>query len=1074
MNQGGLPGLMESDTTLPSDDGATFEGTYDPDLASGIVQKPADFPSRTYYKENVCFDVYGANCQYNYELFFHAPLYIAMRLSRNGLFAEAMKWFHYIFNPLSDAEPAAGEPPTARYWNVAPFKTTPATDLQDWFRTLVPNADPTRENAIIGEWRDHPFDPHLVASNRPLAYMKYVVIQYVKNLVAWGDSLFRRDTMETVNEALQLYVLANHVLGERPQLVPRRGTIKAESYESLKTRWDDFSNALIALENIFPYSSSTTVSVPSTGTSLLGLGPALYFCIPPNEELVEVWDTVADRLFKIRHCRNIDGVERRLGLFAPPISPAALIQAASQGLSLGNILADLSSPPPIYRFTMLIQKANEFSADVRALGTALLTTLEKKDVEELARLRASHERQMLELMTAIRERAVLEARANKRNFEKAREAAAFRLQHYVALLGNDAVTVPAAPTISATLTVDSELPPDTTIRSIEPDVDVSLVDAGERGVKLIPKEKEELDKSIAAKWTMLGAGVAATLGGIFSLFPQLKGDYTPIGVGGGAWFGGQNLGAAAQALATAARTAADFVANEAAQAATMAEYIRREQDWAFQANTAAREIVQVDKQITAADIRIQVAEKELDNHRQAIANAESIELFLRSKFTNEELYQVMKERTLAVYKQSYNLAYDMAKKVEKACRFELGTEADSIIQYGYWDNAYEGLGAGDGLQLALRQLESSYLEENRRELELTKSVSLARLNPLALVRLRETGTCNVLVPEELFDLDFRGHYFRRIKSVRLSIPCVAGPYTGVSCSLRLLNNSVRINTTLNGNGTYEHENDEGVWIDDDRFRTSVVSVTAIATSLAQNDAGMFEFNFRDERYLPFERAGAISEWQIELSTDKELRTFDYSTIADVILHLNYTAREGGGVFKEAAATQLKAFLMNTAGVARQPLAQLFSMRHEFPTEWYKFLHPAAAGADQILAFTIGKARLPFLVGRRDVVVAQIDLLAKSNAGTDYHAVLSYVNDNNQTVTSTQVTVEQNNALGGLNRVGLLTNSAGMSLDQLDIDKAMTLKLKRAAINNYRSLVMNPQPELEDVFVVFHYRLGLPV
>lgn len=47
--------------------------------------------------------------------------------------------------------------------------------------------------------------------------------------------------------------------------------------------------------------------------------------------------------------------------------------------------------------------------------------------------------------------------------------------------------------------------------------------------------------------------------------------------------------------------------------------------------------------------------------------------------------------------------------------------------------------------------------------------------------------------------------------------------------------------------------------------------SAASASSAQSDSDTFEFNFRDERYLPFELAGAISEWQIELSTDKELR-----------------------------------------------------------------------------------------------------------------------------------------------------------------------------------------------------------
>ena len=83
--------------------------------------------------------------------------------------------------------------------------------------------------------------------------------------------------------------------------------------------------------------------------------------------------------------------------------------------------------------------------------------------------------------------------------------------------------------------------------------------------------------------------------------------------------------------------------------------------------------------------------------------------------------------------------------------------------------------AGEKLQYDLRRLETAYIEQNRREFELTKHVSLALLDPLALVRLRETGRCFFHLPEEIFDLDFPGHYFRRIKSVSLTLPCVVGP-----------------------------------------------------------------------------------------------------------------------------------------------------------------------------------------------------------------------------------------------------------------------------------------------------------
>ena len=1071
LNQGGIPALMGSDTedtdddeAIASDGGRTFEDAYGPNFSYGHVKRHQDFETppdpRTAYKENVCFDVYGANSLYNWELFFHAPLYIATRLSKNGKFEEAIQWFHYIFDPTTDEDPVPGELETSRYWQVLPFKKEEKAKLEDWFRQ---NLSPEFKDRI-DEWRDNPFDSHRIASNRPLAYMKHVVIKYVENLIAWGDSLFRQFTRESVNEALQIYVIANHILGPRPDFVPKRGEIKAESYVSLEDKWDDFSNALVELENIFPYSSEVSVDSTPTGPNILGIGPALYFCLPANEKLIEKWDTVADRLFKIRHCQDIDGVERKLALFAPPISPEALIQALSKGLSLGSILSDLSSPPPIYRFTYLLQKANEFCSDVKSLGAAILSAMEKRDAEELSRLRALHETCMLELITAIKERQVLDALAHKDSLLKARETAEFRLQHYKDLLG-ESVTVPAFPTIEDELTAESQLPADTNIEKIETDIDESLVESDERGVKLIPKEKEDLAKSEMAKFLSLSAGAAEALAGILYLFPELSAELTPLGVGAGAWYGGQNLGAATSVLAKAFSTSANFFSQEAALAAKTASYIRREQDWTLQANLAAKEIIQLDKQIASADIRIQVAEKELENHKTQIENAQDVELHLKNKFTSQELYQWMKEQLFSVYKQSYDLAFDMAKKTEKAYKYELGTETASFVQYGYWDSSKEGLLSGEKLQLALRQMEKAYLEENRRELELSKSISLALVNPLALVELRETGKCYVTLPEELFDLDFQGHYFRRIKSVSLSIPCVAGPYTTVNCSLRLLKNSIRMNTDMGEEG-YSR-----MGIDDIRFRKNNVPVSSIATSTGQNDSGMFEFSFQDARYLPFEGAGAISDWMIELSTEKELRQFDYSTISDVILHVKYSARESGGMFKEKAVEYIRDFIINTA--EEQPLMRMFSMKHEFPSEWHRFLHPTIEGAEQVLSFTIGKERFPFFTKDRSVDVMKIEVFAKCQRSEDevgdYHLVLSYMMSEDSTVTSSQITMPQSEVYGGLYKATISGSDSGLNLDDFEVQRAMNLKMKCSSSSDYRGLATNPD-EVEDIFLVFYYKL----
>ena len=83
-------------------------------------------------------------------------------------------------------------------------------------------------------------------------------------------------------------------------------------------------------------------------------------------------------------------------------------------------------------------------------------------------------------------------------------------------------------------------------------------------------------------------------------------------------------------------------------------------------------------------------------------------------------------------------------------------------------------------------------------------------------------------------------------------------------------------------------------------------IESIATSSGQNDSGVFELNFRDERYLPFERAGAISSWRLELPG--AFRQFNYDSISDIIIHLNYTAKDGGDPLKISVEENIEAGL----------------------------------------------------------------------------------------------------------------------------------------------------------------------
>ena len=127
----------------------------------------------------------------------------------------------------------------------------------------------------------------------------------------------------------------------RPQRRPR-------PMPSCAAGLDKFNQAMVSFENDLPFSSRATSGESSTETTgLLGIGRTFYFCIPKNDKLLGYWDTVADRLFKIRHCMNIEGVVRQLPLFEPPIDPALLVKAAAQGIDLSSVLNDLSAPLPL-------------------------------------------------------------------------------------------------------------------------------------------------------------------------------------------------------------------------------------------------------------------------------------------------------------------------------------------------------------------------------------------------------------------------------------------------------------------------------------------------------------------------------------------------------------------------------------------------------------------------------------------------------------------------------------------------------------------------------------------------------
>lgn len=229
------------------------------------------------------------------------------------------------------------------------------------------------------------------------------------------------------------------------------------------------------------------------------------------------------------------------------------------------------------------------------------------------------------------------------------------------------------------------------------------------------------------------------------------------------------------------------------------------------------------------------------------------------------------------------------------------------------------------------------------DFELTKSVSVRQHAPLSLIDFRETGTCEVTLPEILFDMDCPGHYMRRISSVAVTIPCVVGPYTSVSCTVRLLSHTIRTTPRASSKTDYPQQDAADSDSDaDDRFTIIRVPINATALSTAQGDTGRHEIALTD-RYRPFEGAGAVSTWRFDLPA--QFRAFDYRSIADVVMQVRYTALDGGDRLREIAQGAVLDYVARQeAEAGGRGLFMFFDLRADFASEWFAAFGPSSATA----------------------------------------------------------------------------------------------------------------------------------
>ncbi|NOT56073.1 MAG: hypothetical protein HOP18_15855 [Deltaproteobacteria bacterium] len=548
--------------------------------------------------------------------------------------------------------------------------------------------------------------------------------------------------------------------------------------------------------------------------------------------------------------------------FAPEAQQSAAIASVPTIGNGGQFILPgvVALRPTPYRYPVLIERAKQLVTIAQQIEAAFLAALEKRDAEAYTLLKARQDMQLSHAGVQLQDLRVKEAEGGVKLAGLQQQRSQIQADYFQGLLNEGLIGL----------------------------------------------------EEVAIGFMIGAAGLQTLAAGLYTAQAVHSGIKAGLTLG----LLGDPASSAAQALsslATAASTTASILS-------TYASYERRAQEWEFQKTLALQDIRIGAQHFKLAEDHVYVVEQEHSIAKMQAEHAEATVDFLATKFTNFDLYDFMSGILERVYAYFLQQATAVAKLAENQLAFERQEIAPAFIQADYWevptDESFSagadgnspdrrGLTGSARLLQDLFRLDQYAFETDKRKLQLTKTVSLAQLAPAEFQRFRETGVMLFPTPLEMFDRDFPGHYLRLIKRVRTSVIALIPPTQG-------------IRATLSTTGVSR------VVIGDPTFQTVVVnhSPQSVALSSPVNATGLFELDPQSEMLLPFENGGVDTLW--ELCMPKAANLFDYTTIADVLLTIEYTALDSFTYRQQV--TQM----LNPSMSADRP----FSFRHQFADQWY--------------------------------------------------------------------------------------------------------------------------------------------
>ncbi|VVO43519.1 neuraminidase-like domain-containing protein [Pseudomonas fluorescens] len=760
-------------------------------------------------------DFNGAYGLYFRELFLYLPWLVADRLNQEQQFREAERWLEYVFD-TNRKKDSSGRPD---YWNAVALDDSKAPPAPTW----------------PAPW---PNDPDFIARSSPVHFRKALYLLYLDVLVNRGDAAYRQLTPDGLAEAKLWYVRVLDLLGPRPdvQTVDSWAPITLKNLNAANSpHLRAFEQRLIEQDrrrlesharNNRAFGQPGTVSRLSVSAdasqTLVSTIDNPYFRLPFNRELVKYWDLCDSRLYNLRSNLDITGKPLHLPLFAPPLDPRALLAAWGQGVS-GDGLDRLLTPDiPPYRFSVMYIHAMNAVDSVIQFGATLLSLIERKEQAQHLELQQQQAWDMAKIAVDLQTQALMIEGKNREALLASQRVVKGRVDFYAKLL-------------------------------------VEGINEEERGAS-----QNYLDSQVAED----SASTAQTIAAYAMCAPNIFG----LADGGqrleGVPFAAQSD---SQGLATSQRSAALALDRTA-------QFNRRAQEWEQALDQAENEYAQLDAQLAVQAEQEKASRLQLRQAETALAQTKATyDLLTNSnRFTKTQTYEWLNSQFATFYYQAYDATQSLCRAVEACWRYERADySSPSFIKPGAWNATWRGLGAGESLKTSLLQMHSKYLLEDERELEIRKTVSLSKLLgagwSAALSDLKSNGSIAFKLQKDTFKDDYNSLYLRRIKSVSVSLPIVAGPYEDIHGSLTQINNTIEL-----------YDKSE---LKDRRANQQVALSTGV------DDSGLFNLSFQDERYLPFEFTGLISEWTLELANTTPEQKAMLESITDIIVHILYTARK---------------------------------------------------------------------------------------------------------------------------------------------------------------------------------------